>query len=347
MLHRHSVSLLTVLTATIFLIACKDDKTEQGGREPSFALRTTVDLKDIPLVRLDSAIVGFTDLNKKEQNSFIEENRDLLWGYEQIVDAGELPVDEITVLGWATSDVAQMAAPEVAKAFPDLDDLSHKLGIIVETAKQNNLKLPFRRYVTVTWANPKSIINFDSINVTYIALNHYLGARHPFYEGFSENVRALKEPNMLPVDIAEAVTANSYPYTPATDNVLSRLLYDGVMAVVKESMVPDATLPQILGFMPKDMPRIEKLEGQTWERLLNNNMLYSSDDAVISNLFELRPYSTLIGGDAPGRVVRYIGYRIVKAYLREHPETTLLELLSPDFYGDGTRVLRDSKYNPA
>lgn len=347
MTHRYTVSLLTVLATSLIIASCRREEKKDEAPEPSFAINNPAEVPPVPIVRLDTGIAGFPELDKESRNKFIEDNRQILWGYEEIVDGGELPVDNITVLGWATSDVTQLAAPEVARVYPNLNDLSKKLGVILKTAEYNHLDLPSRRYVAVTWAGPKSIVKFDSISTTYIALNHYLGRNHPYYADFSDNTRALKEPRMLPVDLAEAITAINYPYSPAIDNVLSRMLYDGVMAVVKESMVPDATRAEVLGFIPEEMAAIEEREGSTWSRLVADNKLYSTDAAVLSNLFELRPTSTLIGADAPGRVVRYNGYRIVKDYIREHPDVTLKELLSPDFYGDGAKVLRDSKYAPS
>lgn len=348
MLHRNTVSLLAIFAAIILLASCGgDEKEDNGAQRPPFALNDPSKVARVPVVRLDTAIARFTDLDKDSRMTFIDQNKELLWGYGEIVDGGELPVDEITVLSWATNEVTQLAVPEVEKAIPDLGDLQKKLGVILATARQNKLDLPERSYVAVTWANPKSIINFDTIPATYIALNHYLGADHPFYnESFSDGARALKTPDMMAVDLAEALTANRYPYAPPTDNVISRMLYDGVMAVVKEAMVPDATTAQILGFDPKDMKDIESREAATWRQLLTDNKIYSTDPAVISNLFEPRPASTLIGADAPGRVVRYNGYRIVREYISRHPDVTLKELLSPDFYGNGMQVLSHSGYGP-
>ena len=50
-----------------------------------------------------------------------------------------------------------------------------------------------------------------------------------------------------------------------------------------------------------------------------------------------------MGTQWPGRVGRFIGYRIVQAYLTRHPETKLNELLSPTFY-TSSMTLPDSGY---
>ena len=187
----------------------------------------------------------------------------------------------------------------------------------------------------------------DSVPTAFVALNHYLGSDSPAYEGWPEYKKKLKNRRMIPVDMAEALTATAYPYEAEGENtVLSRLLYEGSLAVAKEAMVPSAPLSDILGFTPAEMADIKKNESVMWKRLVADNKLYSTDAELISNLFDLRPTSSVISPDAPGRAVRYIGYRIVRAYLAENPDATLAFILSPAFYDNGRTVLQKANYSP-
>ncbi len=76
-----------------------------------------------------------------------------------------------------------------------------------------------------------------------------------------------------------------------------------------------------------------------------DNLIYSTDMSIARRLSEPSPSSTLISPNLPGRVGRYIGYRIVDAYIANNPGTKLSDILSPDFYNSPS-VLINSGYAP-
>ena len=47
--------------------------------------------------------------------------------------------------------------------------------------------------------------------------------------------------------------------------------------------------------------------------------------------------------NSPGKVGAWLGWQIVKAYMKENPNTTLKELIA---IKDGQKILTGSKYKP-
>lgn len=238
-------------------------------------------------------------------------------------------------------------APETAKAFPDLKTLRDTLGMILHNATSKGLELPHRNYATVVWSDRKSIV----INEPYIfvALNHYLGSNHPAYSGWPQYIRASKTPQMLPYDLTEALIAEAYPYksiVASRRTVLSRLLYEGALAYAKMQVVPQATEARALGYDDATMADIKSNETFIWKHIIEGRMLYSTDATLIDKLFEPAPQTYIISPDAPGRAIRYIGLNIVKSYLKNYPETTLAQILSPSFFGT-KNSLEKAGYSPS
>lgn len=330
--------------------ACSSSSNSGEGKpfETDMSKGALSQTENVSVVRLDSLLFVYDGLDSEQRKNMLKDFAVELDGLRLITggaDAGA--IDTAMVSRWAQSAATVQFMPEVNKTFANIEPERAALRRIVATAAANGLTLPATRFATVAWGDRRSIIVIDSLRTAYIALNHYLGAEHPAYAGWADYQRALKGRNFLAVDVAEALTAIGYPYTPGDNNtVLSRLLYEGALAVAKQAMVPDATLAEVLGLSEQALDESVRNEGFIWKHLTANNNLFSKDAALQSNLFDLRPNSSVISGDAPGRAARLTGYRIVSAYVEKNPDVSLAFLLSPAFYTDGNAVLRSAGYNP-
>lgn len=284
-------------------------------------------------------------------------------------------VDNEAILAWADTQPVKIFAPLVEKKFPNLDTLEHTLGAIIDNADKNSLTIPHYRFASIVWGNPKSIAFVDT--VALIALNHYLGPEHPAYANWPEYVRNQKRPELLPYDITEAIVATSHPYKPtnaSTANnkpavaaepnnqltaddipdmtiesdgtLLNRLLYEGALVYAKTRLVPDADLASALGFSADQLRDVVANEEYTWNKIVAEKMLFSTDPELHGRLFNLLPNSAPISPQAPGRALRYIGLKIIQAYVDSHNDVKLDFLLSPEFY-NGANTLREANYTPA
>lgn len=315
-----------------------------GDERHRYALQEGTDTTPVRIHRLDKDIASFINDDRQHRDSIINADLELLKGYALIVN-GTDSVDERLMSFWSTWPATTMFMPEVDRLYSDLEPEEHALGLILETAKANSLAIPADKFASVTWGDSHSIIINEGNRTAYLALNHYLGALNEAYNGWPRYKTKLKTRDMIPVDMAEALLATSYPYIETDEaTVLNRLIYEGSIATAKHALVPAAPLNLILGFTADEMQQVVDNEEFIGKQLLKDNKLYSSDQTIISNLFDLRPSSTLISPDAPGRASRYIGYKIVQSYLDNNAGTTLSELLSPSFYNDGISVLRKSGY---
>lgn len=324
--------ILAGVALTALLASCTgDDKTETAPAEPQ------------PISRLDVVIEQYAELDSVDRAEVIDSERSRLQAFA--VAVGIDTINDATVTTMSTWPATVDFAPAVNAIFTDLKAEEAALGNILAVARTNSLSLPANDYAAVTWPKRQSIGFADSVMM--IALNHYLGADHEAYTRWPQYMRRLKTRSMLPLDMAEALTATAYPFNPDGDvTVAKRLLYEGALAVAKERMVPGAQLADVLGIDPERFDDVVSHEGFMWRQLTAANRLYSADQAMLDDLFTLRDVTPSISPDAPGRAARYIGYRIVKSYLTKHPDASLKTLLSPDFYDNPVVVLRDAAYSP-
>lgn len=241
------------------------------------------------------------------------------------------PTDSL-LTAWSSSPAVKIFTPAVDSVYPTLHLLEKQLGSILYNAKVKDLDLPHRRYATVVWGNMKSIVFTDSVML--IALNHYLGADYSGYQHrWPAYARHEKTPENLPYDIAEALVATRYPYKAEHNStVLSRMLYEGALICAKLALVPESNLAAALGYTDKELQWVEMNSGQLWQSIISKRLLYDTSEMSADKLVERAPATNILSPEAPGRVGRYMGYAIICAYLEQDSKTTLLDMLSPDFY---------------
>ncbi|MBP3537194.1 MAG: hypothetical protein J6J93_06595 [Muribaculaceae bacterium] len=246
-----------------------------------------------------------------------------------------LGVDEPTdslLLAWSSSRAVEVFTPDVDSVFPDRNIVGKTLGMIIDNAASLDLGLPKRRYAAVVYGRPESVLFVDSVML--IALNHYLGADYPGYSHLPHYQRAVKTPEQLPYDISEALVATEYPYEEGESaTLLSRMLYEGALALAKTRLVDASSPATALGYDEDTYQRLLKTEGDIWRTLVENRLLYDISPTTSRKLLSPGPDVNLGNMNVPSRAGRFIGYRIVESYMRKHPETTLSELLSLSFYG--------------
>ena len=123
--------------------------------------------------------------------------------------------------------------------------------------------------------------------------------------------------------------------------------YEGIIALATEALTGySIETSEVLGYRPEEWSFLETSESNIWEVMVREKMLFSTDMMVRQRLAEPAPFSklgTAMDGDIPGRVARYIGYKLVKSYAENHRELSLKEIIK---IRDAQKFLRDAQYKP-
>jgi len=283
----------------------------------------------------------YTDMDSASASEAIKADSAEVVAFMKTVS--ERPFEPSLAEGWANSRAVEAFTPTVDSVFGGVGEIEQILGHILGKANEHGLELPLRRYAAVVYDRPKSILFVDSVML--IALNHYLGEDFPGYSHWPYFMRRTKNPETLPYDIAEALTATSYPFKNKKADVLSRIIYEGVLAKAKTTLTNDGDPAAALGYDKETWQWLLDHESALWHSLVTTHALYDTSQTTIDKLVSPTAQISILKPTAPGRAGRFIGYRIVEAYTGKHPEMTLPQLLSPTFYNNPA-VLIESGYRP-
>lgn len=320
-LHLKYLSLLLIAVSVMFVVGC--------GR--------TSDSDPQPIMRLDRILASYDRLDQQLQAGLLDSVRP-----EVSAMFAVLGIDSVTpsVLDqWSRSRVVEVFQPAVDSVYPDLDDVSRQIGHIMEAARTQLPALPPMAFASVVWGNPRPVVRVDSVML--IALNHFLGADYPGYAQWPEYRRVDKTPAMLSYAVASALAASQYPMDAGMDaTLLSWMLYEGALVEARMRLVPDAHLDAALGYTPDQLKYAEEHLSDIWQEMSVKRMIYDTDPLLIDRMVAPAPSSPVMLTQAPGRIGRYVGYRIVAAYLSKFPDTHLYQLLSKDFYADQQSLIK-------
>ncbi len=207
------------------------------------------------IVPLYATIDSVADMDSVQVRRFMETDSAELRAMFEVLGCDSLSYDE--VMAWSNSLPVSIFTPAVDSVYPTLAPLEQSLGSILANAETDSLHLPSRTYVAVVWGKRYPII-FNGENML-IALNHYLGSEYDGYEHWPAYARLDKTPERLPYDIAEALVGNEYPYQGGdAPTVLSRMIYEGVLAYAKMQLVPESDITQALGYNEQQLDWLDE-----------------------------------------------------------------------------------------
>lgn len=191
-----------------------------------------------------------------------------------------------------------------------------------------------------------SIITGDS--VLGIGLDRYLGAGCEYYPRLNiyKYITARMTPENIVPDCMYGWGASEWDFStlkyPA-DNVLSRIIHDGKLKYFEKCMLPETSDEIIFGFTPEQMKFCRNNENQIWEYLVENNLLFSSDQFIIRKLIGEAPFTGYFTKDSPGRAAVWLGFRIVESYMMKNSGVKIEEMINNT---DVQNILERAKYNP-
>lgn len=255
---------------------------------------------------------------------------------------GEL--DERSVAEYAQRPSVALHVRAVDSVFTDLGVERAEFSKISRRFAAQLPEVSFPHLVSIISPFNQSVILADT--VLYIGLNHYLGADYGPYAYFPDYQRVLKERVRIPIDVVEALVRSNFPFEAADDypTALSRMLYEGAV-VEAVHRIAECSYAEALGYTPDRFGWMHDNEAGMWNKIVRDGMLFSTDSSVARSLVDSAPYTLAVSSETPGRAGRFIGSEIVRSYVRNNQDTTLRQLLSPDFYNSYSALV-DAGYKP-
>lgn len=285
---------------------------------------------DVQIIRFDKDFAAATpeDLPKLKAHYplfFPKQYNDSIW-VEKLTDTLQMELEE-----------------EVFKLFPDNEKLEDILVPLFQHIKYYFPKFEAPEVVATTSDVDyrHKVILADGMLI--IALDTYLGSEHPFYLGIDKYVSKEMKQSQIGPDVAEAF-ASKYVQPPKNATFLSQIIYYGKQLYLKDLWLPNTSDADKIAYSEEQFTWAEENELYMWRFFIENEMLYSTNPKLGSRFINPAPFSKFyleIDNDSPGMLGRYIGWKIVRAYM-ENNTVEVQRLMATD----ADEIFKNSKYKP-
>lgn len=332
---------ITILILCFLLIA--------GCKRNHYKINTSSIDVNIEIKRLErdlfgtnpDEIIGSVPSLKEKYGAFLEL-------YSIVINAGDIndTLFSNLLLSFSTDRLNNEVYSYTMKLYPDLRSIESDLE---EAFRHYLWYFPQREvpaiYTCITGFN-RSIITGDS--VIAIGLDRYLGTNCEYYPqlGIYRYVAArMNSWNIVP-DCIYAWGASDWVWDsmgyPA-ENVMSDMLHEGKLKYFEKCMMPEIRDTILFGFTSDQMKFCRNNERQMWHYLLENDLIFSTDQFVIRKLTGEAPFTTYFTNESPGRAAVWVGFRIIESYMMRNPSVKLEEMMNDtDLQG----IMEHAKYNP-
>jgi len=191
------------------------------------------------------------------------------------------------------------------------------------------------------WNYLRRAVYLDTLE--FLTLDNFLGSDNRMYKGIPMYIRRNLIPERIPVEIA-----NSYIETvvrpPKAKNLLSKMVSAG-----KKLYLLDAFLPQMpdslkIGYPAEKLKWAQANEEFIWQYFVEQKLLFNYAKSLDMRFMDLAPYSkfyTEADQKSPGRIGQYIGWQIVRSYMRKNKVSLQKLLQTPE-----EEIFKQSNYKP-
>ena len=234
----------------------------------------------------------------------------------------------------------------VIKVYPDVKFLETALR---DAFRHYKYYFPSRKipglFTCITGFN-NSIITADS--ALGISLDMYLGRSSRYYSGlgiYDYLSARMNSWNIVPDCIYSwGSTEWNFPDLKySADNVIAEMIHEGKLKYFEKCMLPLVNDTLIFGFTAGQMQFCRNNENRMWQYLIENDLLFSTDQLTIHKLTGEAPFTSYFTTESPGKASVWIGFRIVESYMKKNKEVTLQYLMMDN---DVQGILEKAKYSP-
>jgi hypothetical protein len=147
-------------------------------------------------------------------------------------------------------------------------------------------------------------------------------------EVFPQYLKDRMRPEMLVPSAVKGWLQVHYTRDVAGEDVLTHLVEIGKVMHLLESLLPGTNPALCFAFTDPQLTWCESNEFNIWKQLVTDELLYSRKPEDVDRLMNDAPFTNGFPRESPGHIGEWIGYRMVAAYMKGHPDVTIPQLLA-------------------
>jgi hypothetical protein len=187
---------------------------------------------------------------------------------------------------------------------------------------------------------------FVSDSLIIVGLDYYLGPDGRYRpQVYDYQLRKYDPDDIVPSIMLIYGINDSINKTQLNDKtVLADMIAYGKSFYFAKHMLPCVPDSVFIWYTPQEIGGSVKNQDLIWARFVESQVLFSTSHSVKKDYLAERPITVQVGEKCPGRIGQWMGWQIVKKYMKTHSEVTLQQLMAT---ADAQALFKQSGYRPA
>lgn len=185
-------------------------------------------------------------------------------------------------------------------------------------------------------------------NSLAVGLDFFLGSDYP-YAAYNPNnptfsaylTRTFNKDHMVSKTMRVLVEDLTGP--PSGSKMLDIMIHRGKQLYMLDQLLPHVADTAVLEFSKDQLSWLQNNERDIWAFFLTEDLLYSTDMQKYRKYVDYSPNAPGMPMEAPGRVANWMGYQIVRAYMRNVSSAALSDLIN---VRNAQEIMDKSRYRP-
>lgn len=236
-------------------------------------------------------------------------------------------------------------AAKCAEKYPDLGFLEDGLTNLFSAIKSKNpgFRVP-KVYTYISGLLYESPVTYAD-SVLLIGLDMFLGWDYEQYRAAGLPVymtRRMEKQNIIP-ECARQIAIGMIPKDYNPKILLDFMIMHGKVLYAMDAFLPGTADSLKIGYTAKQVEWCSRNEFEVWRLFIDQELLYRSDAFLNNRFIQDGPFTSGLPEGAPAMLGRYIGWQIVRSYMKKHSDTSISELFN---LSDSQEILSESGYKP-
>ena len=325
--------ILSFLTISLLFFGCGEKEACKDALDVS-AIKASVKIE-----RIENEL--FKNKSKEGIRAYLQKDKLLA---NKFFNLNQYPTDSLIVnslyntLNHPSLDTVYK---ETQAVFGDMKDVEADLEDAFKNIKFHFPDFYIPKVKTIITGLNNDLYVSDSLIV--IGLDFFLGPKGTYIPNIPNYVLKRYQKQYL-VSIIVALVSQKYNQVNMLDkSLLAEMLYYGKSYEFVKTMMPCTNDSIILGYDKQEVIDCDNYESVIWANFVQNNLLFKTDHFTVNKFVGESPKTYEIGDKCPGRIGRWVGWKIIQKYRAENPEVSIQALMKNN---DVKKIFEASKYKP-
>ena len=293
---------------------------------------------DVDIIRLERDL--FNSTSKSEVKSFLEQNESFARNFLRL---DEYPHDSVVVnqlYSLIQNPSLDTVYQESQQVFGDMEAMRQDFETAFKYIKYYYPEFEAPPIYTIVTGFGNDLYVSDEMIV--IGLDYFLGEKGSYRPAQIPQyiLRRYTPAHVVPTVIL--LLSQKYNAIDREDQtMLADMIYYGKSYYFTDFVLPETPDSLLIGYTAEEMQGVQANERLIWEHFLKNELLYESNHMIKKKYLDERPNTLEIGNKAPGRMATWLGWQIVKDYMRQKEDVSLPELMANP---NAREILEAAKY---